>query len=215
MTQIVTLRISADEPPTKWGPLKWDVDGMTAEKAQAVMRAFMVYTHSLESLAEILHVGEFAAEEMLNRASAIPKQVAFYIPDLLTVMKKSPAKMVQAMKQSETYTPASREVRLRTSREINADVTKKAGEKIRARRQELGIGLKELADRLGVRNSELSSKERLGITPYCNFFFPLCEALNIAPESFGFISYFAATIQTWRRQKRVAKRGRYAGHGQQ
>lgn len=201
MVQIVSGSNCPPDPPSKWGPLKWEVDGMTPEKAQAVMRAFMVYTHNILDLAEFLHIGACAAEEMLSRASAIPKQVAYYIPDLIAFMKRCPTKMVEAMKAAEHYTKAEKGVRLQTTREINMDVSKKAALILRERRENMGMTMTEVAKRLNVKAHEVSRAEREGLTPYNRLFFPLCELMGIAPEKFGYISYCAQRIQEWRRGK--------------
>ena len=90
MAQIVTVSESKDQkPPSVWGVVPWKMpDGMTAETAQAVMRAFVVYTHSEGALCGELHIPRATARVYLERASSIPKRMALKVPRLIAAMKK-------------------------------------------------------------------------------------------------------------------------------
>ena len=109
MAQIVTVAESKDQrPPSAWGVVPWEMpDGMTAETAQEVMRAFVVYTHSEGALCGELHVPRATARIYLERANSIPKRMALKVPRLIAAMKKNPAHMQEIIEQAKSYTPGA------------------------------------------------------------------------------------------------------------
>ena len=87
-------------PPKEWGVEEWKTpDGMTARRAQVIMRAFVEYTHSVPALSSELSISEVVAEKYLDDWRTIPKGVIYRLPVLVAVLKKSPAKTRQIMRK--------------------------------------------------------------------------------------------------------------------
>lgn len=136
MTQIVTVAESKDKkPPSAWGVVPWKMpDGMTAETAQAVMRAFVVYTHSEGALCGELHVPKATARVYLERANSIPKRMALRIPRLIAAMKKNPAHMQEIIEQAKSYTPGASVFAIKIAAELNDEAKVRAGKTFREER---------------------------------------------------------------------------------
>lgn len=207
MAQIVTVSESKDQkPPSVWGVVPWRMpDGMTAETAQAVMRAFVVYTHSEGALCGELHIPKATARIYLERANSIPKRMALRIPHLIAAMKKNPAHMQEIIEQAKGYTPGASGFAIKIAAELNDEAKMKAGRCFREERIRREMTGRDVGKICGVSSSIVTERERTGFTPSMTGFFRLCEAWNIEPEKFGFASNQAALIASWRRNRRARK----------
>lgn len=207
MAQIVTVSESKDQkPPTAWGVVPWRMpDGMTAETAQAVMRAFVVYTHSEGALCGELHIPRATARVYLERANSIPKRMALKVPRLIAAMKKNPAHMQEIIEQAKCYSPGASGFAIKIAAELNDEAKIKAGKEFREERLRRRLTGRDVGKICGVSSSIVTERERTGFTPSMTGFFKLCEAWNIEPEKFGFASNQAALIASWRRNGRVRR----------
>lgn len=207
MAQIVTVAESKDQrPPSAWGVVPWRMpDGMTAETAQAVMRAFVMYTHSEGALCGELHIPKATARIYLERANSIPKRMALKVPRLIAAMKKNPAHMQEIIERSRNYTPAASGFAIKIAAELNDAAKIKAGRCFREERIRREMTGRDVGKICGVSSSIVTERERTGFTPSMTGFFKLCEAWDIQPEKFGFASYQAALIASWRRNRRARK----------
>lgn len=207
MAQIVTVAESKDQkPPSVWGVVPWKMpDGMTAETAQAVMRAFVVYTHSEGALCGELHIPRATARIYLERANSIPKRMALKVPCLIAAMKKNPAHMQEIIKESKSYTPGASGFAIKIAAELNDEAKIRAGKAFREERLRRKMTGRDVGKICGVSSSIVTERERTGFTPSMTGFFKLCEAWNIEPEKFGFASNQAALIASWRRNGRVRR----------
>ena len=207
MTQIVTVSEPKDQkPPATWGVVPWKMpDGMTAETAQAVMRAFVMYTHSEGALCGELHIPRATARIYLERANSIPKRMALKVPRLIEAMKKNPAHMQEIIEQAKSYTPGASVFAIKIAAELNDEAKIRAGKTFceeRIRREMTGRDVGKIC---GVSSSIVRERERTGFTPSMTGFFKLCEAWGIEPEKFGFASNQAALIASWRRNRRARR----------
>ena len=207
MAQIVTVSEPKDQkPPSAWGVVPWKMpDGMTAETAQAVMRAFVMYTHSEGALCGELHIPKATARTYLERANSIPKHMAMKVPRLIAAMQKNPAHMQEIIEQARNYTPGASGFAIKLAAELNDEAKIRAGKvfcKERIRREMTGRDVGKIC---GVSSSVVTERERTGFTPSMTGFFKLCEAWNVEPETFGFASNQAALIASWRRNRRARK----------
>lgn len=205
MTQICTGSASKSAPMYD-GPIRWEMpDGMTAETAQAVMRAFVIYTHSEGALCGELHVPKATARIYLERANSIPKRMALKVPRLIAAMKKNPAHMQEIIEQARDYTPAASGFAIKIAAELNDAAKIKAGKAFREERIRREMTGRDVGKICGVSSSIVTERERTGYTPSMTGFFKLCEAWNVEPETFGFASNQAALIASWRRNRRTRK----------
>lgn len=207
MTQIVTVSESKDrKPPSAWGVVPWRMtDGMTAETAQAVMRAFVMYTHSEGALCGELHIPKATARIYLERANSIPKRMALKVPRLIAAMKKNPAHMQEIIEQARSYTPAASGFAIKIAAELNDAAKIKAGKVFREERIRREMTGRDVGKICGVSSSVVTERERTGYMPSMTGFFKLCEAWDVEPEKFGFASNQAALIASWRRNRRARK----------
>lgn len=207
MTQIVTVAESKDKkPPSAWGVVPWRMpDGMTAETAQAVMRAFVMYTHSEGALCGELHVPRATARIYLERANSIPKRMALKVPRLIAAMKKNPAHMQEIIKESKSYTPGASGFAIKIAAELNDEAKVRAGKTFREERIRREMTGRDVGKICGVSSSVVTERERMGYMPSMTGFFKLCEAWGIEPEKFGFASNQAALIASWRRNRRARR----------
>lgn len=207
MTQIVTVSEPKDKkPPSAWGVVPWKMpDGMTAEIAQAVMRAFVMYTHSEGALCGELHIPRATARIYLERANSIPKRMALKVPRLISAMKKNPAHMQEIIEQSRNYTPGASGFAIKIAAELNDEAKVRAGKAFREERIRREMTGRDVGKICGVSSSIVTERERTGFTPSMTGFFKLCEAWNIEPEKFGFASNQAALIASWRRNRRARR----------
>ena len=207
MTQIVTVSEPKDQkPPVTWGVVPWKMpDGMTAETAQAVMRAFVMYTHSEGALCGELHIPRATARIYLERANSIPKRMALKVPRLIAAMKKNPAHMQEIIEQSRNYTPGASGFAIKIAAELNDEAKVRAGKTFREERIRREMTGRDVGKICGVSSSVVIERERTGFTPSMTGFFKLCEAWGIEPEKFGFASNQAALIASWRRNRRARK----------
>jgi hypothetical protein len=207
MAQIVTVSESKDQkPPSAWGVVPWKMpDGMTAETAQAVMRAFMMYTHSEGALCGVLHVPRATARVYLERANSIPKRMAMKVPRLIAAMQKNPAHMQEIIEQARNYTPVASGFAIKIAAELNDAAKIKAGRCFREERIRREMTGRDVGKICGVSSSVVTERERTGFTPSMTGFFKLCEAWDIKPEKFGFASNQAGLIASWRRNRRARK----------
>ena len=207
MAQIVTGSESKDQkPPSVWGVVPWKMpDGMTAETAQAVMRAFVVYTHSEGALCGELHIPRATARIYLELANSIPKRMALKVPRLIAAMKKNPAHMQEIIEQAKSYTPGASGFAIKIAAELNDEAKVRAGKTFREERLRRRMTGRDVGKICGVSSSIVTERERMGFTPSMTGFFKLCEAWNIEPEKFGFASNQAALIASWRRNGRVRR----------
>lgn len=207
MTQIVTVSEPKDQrPPSAWGVVPWKMpDGMTAETAQAVMRAFVVYTHSEGALCGELHIPRATARIYLERANSIPKRMALRIPRLIAAMKKNPAHMQEIIEQSRNYTPGASGFAIKIAAELNDEAKVRAGKTFREERIRREMTGRDVGKICGVSSSVVIERERTGFKPSMTGFFKLCEAWGIEPEKFGFASNQAALIASWRKNRRARR----------
>ena len=207
MVQIVTVSEPKDQkPPSAWGVVPWKMpDGMTAETAQAVMRAFVLYTHSEGALCVELHVPRATARIYLERANSIPKRMALRIPRLIAAMQKNPAHMQEIIEQAKSYTPGASGFAIKIAAELNDEAKIRAGKAFREERIRREMTGRDVGKICGVSSSIVTERERTGFTPSMTGFFKLCEAWNMEPEKFGFASNQAALIASWRRNRRARK----------
>lgn len=204
MAQIVTGSESKDQRlPSAWGVVPWKMpDGMTAETAQAVMRAFVMYTHSEGALCGELHIPKATARVYLERANSIPKRMALKVPRLIAAMKKNPAHMQEIIEQAKSYTPGASGFAIKIAAELNDEAKMKAGKAFREERIRREMTGRDVGKICGVSSLIVTERERTGFTPSMTGFFKLCEAWNIEPEKFGFASNQAALIASWRKNGR-------------
>ena len=208
MTQIVTVAESKDQkPPSAWGVVPWKMpDGMTAETAQAVMRAFVMYTHSEGALCGELHIPRATAQIYLERANSIPKRMALKVPRLIAAMQKNPAHMQEIIEQSKQYSASGASgFAIKIASELNDEAKIKAGKAFREERLHRNLTRRDVGKICGVSSSVVTEHERTGFTPSMTGFFKLCEAWNVEPEKFGFASNQAALIASWRRNRRARR----------
>jgi hypothetical protein len=208
MAQIVTVTESKDQkPPSTWGVVPWKMpDGMTAETAQAVMRAFVVYTHSEGALCGELHIPRATARVYLERANSIPKRMALRIPRLIAAMQKNPAHMQEIIEQSKQYSASGASgFAIKLATELNDEAKVRAGKAFREERLRREMTGRDVGEICGVSSSIVTERERTGYTPSMTGFFKLCETWDIEPERFGFASNQAALIASWRRNRRARK----------
>ena len=208
MAQIVTVSEPKDpKPPSAWGVVPWKMpDGMTAETAQAVMRAFMMYTHSENALCGELHIPKATARIYLERANSIPKRMALKVPRLIAAMQKNPAHMQEIIEQAKQYSASGASgFAIKIAAELNDAAKIKAGRCFREERIRRGMTGRDVGKICGVSSSVVTECERTGFTPSMTGFFKLCEAWNVEPEKFGFASNQAALIASWRRNRRARK----------
>lgn len=207
MAQIVTVsEPKGQKPPSAWGVVPWEMpDGMTAETAQAVMRAFVVYTHSEGALCGELHIPRATARVYLERANSIPKRMALRIPRLIAAMKKNPAHLQEIIKEAKSYTPGASGFAIKIAAELNDEAKIRAGKAFREERLHRKLTGRDVGKICGVSSSIVTERERTGYTPSMTGFFKLCEAWGVEPEKFGFASNQAALIASWRRNRRARK----------
>ena len=207
MVQIVTVAESKDKkPPSAWGVVPWKMpDGMTAETAQAVMRAFVMYTHSEGALCGELHIPRATARIYLERANSIPKRMALKVPRLISAMKKNPAHMQEIIEQAKSYTPGASVFAIKIAAELNDEAKVRAGKAFREERIRREMTGRDVGKICGVSSSVVIERERTGFTPSMTGFFKLCEAWGIEPEKFGFASNQAALIASWRKNRRARR----------
>lgn len=79
--------------------------------------------------------------------------------------------------------------------------SKEFGVAVAKARRGLELTQRELASFLGTNPVNIKQIENEGGTPKSKLFFPLCEALGIAPEELGFTGVSKEAIDEWLMQR--------------
>jgi hypothetical protein len=193
-------------PPSTWGALKWQMpDGMNAEKAQRIMRAFVIYTHSIAALCGELQIPEYTARTYLCNAAQISKSVVYKLPRLEQVLSRNPALVTEIYKHidEEEFTPPMliSQKGVPNFRLQNMEASERVASKFALTRRALGMTSEEVAQEAGIKPADVMKAERVGLTPKAKPFFPLCEVYHIDPEIFEFVGDCGRRVESWRKSR--------------
>lgn len=191
--------LTPESPP---GPLKWQMpDGMNAERAQRIMRAFVEYTHSVPALCSELQISTIVAEVYLQNACQIPKGIVPKLARLTKIMRQAPRKMRECFvtadaKGAPVLTKADEKILSFVEQNKSGQV--RFAEAIVTRRKALGLSRKQVCHKLALGAEYLAKIEAQGATPLAKPFFKLCEFYHIDPEIFDWVGACEKKVRQWR-----------------
>lgn len=100
-------------PPYKWGPGDpWKLqNGMTQEKAKAIICAFIIHTHDRRAAASILHCGTCSIGVFMTNPQTIPRSVGKRVDSLAKILRLTAPKSVCSEILKDTRTAKNDENR--------------------------------------------------------------------------------------------------------